>query len=78
VRNLLLELRWKTGTETRAYTHSTTVGARFVVSYVENGVPKHGYPNAGQVRDEQHYMRLTVTAAGVAPTSLGRVRALFM
>jgi hypothetical protein len=76
-RNLLVELRWKTGTETRAYTHSNAVGARFVVSYVENGTAKHGYPSAGLVRDEQHYMRLTVTAAAAPPTSLGRVKALF-
>ena len=70
-------MRWKTGTETRAYTHSNAVGSRFVVSYVENGTPRHGYPNAGQVRDELHYMRLTVTAADISPTSLGRVKALY-
>jgi len=77
-RNLLVELWWKRGTETRVYTHYNTVRARFVVSYVENGVPKHGYPSRGLVRDDQHYMRLTLTPnAAVAPTSLGRVKALF-
>ena len=50
---------------------------RHVVSFVTNGVPECGYPNAGRVNDYIHYFRITMAGVAVSPTSLGRVKALF-
>jgi hypothetical protein len=50
---------------------------RSVLSMLTYGEPEYGYPHAGLVHDYIHYFRVTVSGVGVAPTSLGRVRALF-
>jgi hypothetical protein len=77
--NLIVEVWWA-GQENEA-TAFTDWGRDFlgrsVVSFVTHGVPECGYPDAGRVQDYVHYMRLTMTGVGVAPTSLGRVKALY-
>ena len=50
---------------------------RFCYSYVLNGSPVFGYPNAGAVENSLHYMRITVTPNAVEPNSLGRVKGVF-
>jgi len=78
-RNLVVEVWWAgQENEANAYTDwGPDFMGRCVVSFVTYGVPECGYPDAGRVQDYIHYMRITITDVGVAPTSLGRLRALF-
>ncbi|MGD8718161.1 MAG: hypothetical protein PVH29_04985 [Candidatus Zixiibacteriota bacterium] len=68
--NLIMEVDWNTDTGGYAYIRADSVAGRFV--YSSNG----GSPHPG---DYFHYQRITITTGGaaVAPTSLGRVRAMF-
>jgi hypothetical protein len=50
---------------------------RYVYSYIKGSTPYYGYPDKGQVTNYLHYMRITISASAVAPTSLGRVRAIY-
>ena len=77
--NLLVEVWWAgVENEANAYTDwGRDFLGRTVVSFVTNGNPECGYPDAGRVLDYIHYMRITITGIGVSPTSLGRVKALF-
>jgi len=52
-------------------------GNRQLYSGLLNGNPYGGYPDSGYTSQYMHYMRITLTPDAVAPTSLGRVRALF-
>jgi len=77
--NLIVEVWWVgAGNEATAYTDwGRDFLGRAVVSFVTNGNPECGYPDAGRVQDYVHYMRITMTGVAVAPTSLGRVKALY-
>ncbi len=78
-RNLVVEVWWAgQENEANAYTDwGRDFMGRCVVSFVTKGIPECGYPDAGRVQDYIHYMRITITAIAVSPTSLGRVMALF-
>ncbi|NIT35175.1 MAG: hypothetical protein GTN49_01530 [candidate division Zixibacteria bacterium] len=68
--NLIVEVEWRGDTGGFAYTYWSAGTARCVFNY--NG----GRP---VVRDYVHYMRVTIHfIPGVEPTSLGRVRALYL
>lgn len=68
--NLIVEVEWRGDTGGYAYTYRSAGTARCVFNY-----------NSGRpvVRDYVHYMRVTIHfIPGVEPTSLGRVRALYL
>jgi hypothetical protein len=68
--NLIVEVEWRGDTGGYAYTYWSAMTARCVFSY--NG-------GAPTVRDYIHYMRVTILMIpGVEPTSLGRVKALYL
>ncbi|HUU57303.1 MAG TPA: hypothetical protein VMW93_08170 [bacterium] len=66
--NLIMEVEWNTDSGGYAYCRANSVASRFV--YSANG----GMP---YVQSYLHYQRITIGAVGVAPTSLGRVRAMY-
>jgi len=74
--NLLFEVWWEGDNDGYAYTYWTTKTGRYVYSYIKGTTPYNGYPDKGEVVDYLHYMRITVSPNAVAPTSLGRVKAL--
>lgn len=74
--NLLFEVWWEGDDNGYAYTYWTPMTGRYVYSYIKGTTPYNGYPDKGLVTNYLHYMRITVTSNDVAPTSLGRVRAM--
>ncbi len=76
-RNLLVEVAWNGAGYAATGTWWGTGAARICYSYVLNGNPLYGYPNAGVVDSYLHYMRITITPNAVAPSSLGRVKGVF-
>jgi hypothetical protein len=77
--NLLVEVWWEGGNTggPNCWTSAVTGSKRSVVASKVNGVPQNGYPNGGLVTDYSFYMRITLEDIGVAPSSLGRVKALY-
>jgi len=68
--NLIVEVEWSGDTGGYAYTYRSAATARCVFNY-NGGTPV--------VRDYVHYMRVTIYfIPGVEPTSLGRVKALYV
>ncbi len=68
--NLIVEVEWSGDTGGYAYTYRSAAAARCVFNY-NGGTPA--------VRNYVHYMRVTIHyIPGVAPTSLGRVKALYL
>lgn len=77
-RNLVVEVWWEEDNNGGGNTQwNFPVNGRCCFSYIVNGNPQSGYPNKGYVSYFLHYMRATITPSAVAPTSLGRVRAVF-
>jgi hypothetical protein len=60
-----------------AYTYWTPETGRYVYSYIKGSTAYNGYPDKGLVVNYLHYMRITISGSAVAPTSLGRVRAIY-
>ncbi len=77
--NLLVETWWEGGNNggPNCWASEVAGSKRGAVASKVNGDPQNGYPNGGLVTDYNFYMRLTVEGIAVAPTSLGRVRALY-
>jgi len=68
--NVLVEVEWNGDTGGYAYTYRSAATARCVFNY-NNGTPV--------VHDYVHYMRITIYyIPAVEPTSLGRVKALYL
>lgn len=68
--NLIVEVEWRGDTGGYTYTYRSAGTARCVFNY-NGGTPA--------VRNYVHYMRVTIHyIPGVEPTSLGRVRALYL
>ena len=68
--NLIVEVEWSGDTGGYAYTYRSAAAARCVFNY-NRGTPA--------VRNYIHYMRVTIDfIPGVEPTSLGRVKALYL
>ena len=68
--NVIVEVEWSGDNGGYAYTYRSAATARCVFNY--NG-------GAATVRNYVHYMRVTILyIPGVAPTSLGRVKALYL
>jgi hypothetical protein len=69
--NLLMEVVWNGDSGSDVYCYRSTGTARRAYSYTYNA-------SSGSVYDQSQYIRLHIgTMTGVAPTSLGRVRAIF-
>ncbi len=77
--NLLVEVWWEgdDGGGGLVFTAAVPEQDRCVFAAKKNGVPEYGYPDQGKVFHWLHYMRITLEPDAVAPTSLGRVKALF-
>lgn len=77
--NLIVETWWDgdNGVGCRTFAAAVPGQTRSCASSVVNGVAKNGYPTAGKVGNQLHYMRLTVSMPAVGPSSLGRVKAIF-
>jgi hypothetical protein len=77
--NLLVETRWDgdNGAGPNCWMRNVPSSARACVASRVRGVPQHGYPDGGAVADYNMYMRITVGGEAVAPTSPGRVKALY-
>jgi hypothetical protein len=68
--NVIVEVEWRGDTGGYTYTYRSAATARCVFNY-NGGTPA--------VRNYVHYMRVTIHyIPGVEPTSLGRVRALYL
>ncbi len=74
--NLIVEVTWQGGYAAIGTWWGPAAG-RHCYSYILNGNPVGGYPDAGMLTDNLHYMRVTVNNIGVAPTSLGRIKSLY-
>ncbi len=76
--NLIVEVWWEGRDYAYAYSYwGASSAGRSVYSYIKYNSPYFGYPDAGFVSEYLHYMRITLNPTAVAPTSLGRVKALF-
>jgi hypothetical protein len=73
--NLLIEISWQYGTGVPNYFWTRTRGSNFP-GRVYNTTSKNAVSGTLQ-SNYHHYGRITIGYVGVAPTSLGRVRALF-
>jgi hypothetical protein len=77
--NLVVEVWWEEDSNGGGNTQwNFPVNGRCCFSYIVNGNPVNGYPDRGSASYFMHYMRATVSPSAVAPTSLGRVRALYV
>ena len=77
--NLIVEVWWEGDDDRGGYVFTADVREqlRCLLSSIKNGVPLNGYPDGGLACNWLHYMRLTLSPDAVAPTSLGRVKALY-
>ncbi|UCH78101.1 MAG: hypothetical protein JSU81_10320 [Candidatus Coatesbacteria bacterium] len=77
--NLLVETWWDGGNDggPNCWMANVSGSDRACVASRVNGVPQNGYPNGGKVEGYNFNMRITLTPNAVAPTSLGRLRALY-
>ena len=77
--NLIVEVWWEGDDDGGGYVFTADVPGqtRCLLSSIKNGVPQNGYPDQGLACNWLHYMRLTLSPDAVAPTSLGRVKALY-
>jgi hypothetical protein len=77
--NLLVEVWWEGDDDGggRVFTAYVVEQDRCVFASKKNGVPEYGYPDGGKVFNWLHYMRITLEPDAVAPTSLGRVKAVY-
>lgn len=76
--NFIIEVWWvEDEGEGAAPTYITKITSRGLYSSIRYGVPQNGYPNQGELMNYLHHMRITLEGIGVAPTSLGRVKALY-
>jgi hypothetical protein len=77
--NLLVEVWWEGDDDGGGLVFNADVPEqdRCVYAARKNGVPEYGYPDQGKVFNWLHYMRITLSPDAVAPTSLGRVKALY-
>jgi hypothetical protein len=77
--NLLVEVWWEGDDEGGGLVFTADVPEqdRCVFASKKDGVPQYGYPDQGKVFNWLHFMRITLLPDAVAPTSLGRVKALY-
>ncbi len=76
--NFIIEVWWEEDEgEGAAPTYITKIMSRGLYSSIRYGVPQNGYPNQGELVNYLHHMRLTISVVDVAPTSLGRLKALY-
>jgi hypothetical protein len=75
--NLLVEVWWEEDTEGYVNTYIRKLDRRGLFSCVRYGRPESGYPDAGELMNYLHHMRLTIEGVSVSPASLGRVKALY-
>ena len=76
--NFIIEVWWEEDVgEAAAATYITKIMSRGLYSSIRYGVPQNGYPNAGELMNYLHHMRLTLEGIAVAPTSLGRLKTLY-
>jgi hypothetical protein len=77
--NLIVEVWWEgdNGAGGSARYGNAGGGPRQLYSGILNGVPYGGYPDNGYTSAYMHYMRITMSAAAVNSSSLGRIRALY-
>jgi hypothetical protein len=75
--NLIFEVWWEGDNDGYAYTYWARSAGRYVCSYIKGTTPLRGYPDKGEIFDYLHNMRITISPDAVAPTSLGRVRAMY-
>ncbi len=77
--NLLVEVWWEGDDDGGGYVFTADVPEqdRCVFASTKNGAPEYGYPDQGKVFNWLHFMRITLEPDAVAPTSLGRVKALY-
>ena len=77
--NLIVEVWWEGDDDRGGYVFTADVPrqTRCLLSSIVNGIRLDGYPNQGKACNYLHYMRLTLSPDAVAPTSLGRVKALY-
>ncbi len=68
---------WEGDNNGHAYTYWGAYTGRYVYSYIKGSTPYYGYPDKGQVTNYLHNMRITISGAAVASTSLGRVKAIY-
>jgi hypothetical protein len=76
--NFLVETWWDGGNDggPNCWMKYVLGSDRACIASRVNGVPQNGYPDGGKAEGYNMYMRITVEGVGVAPSSLGRVKAL--
>jgi hypothetical protein len=77
--NLIVEVWWE-GDDNgggRVFAAYVVEQLRCLISSIKNGVPQDGYPDEGSQFYWLHYMRVTLSPDAVAPTSIGRVKAMY-
>jgi hypothetical protein len=76
--NFIIEVWWEEDEgEGKVPTYITKIMRRGLYSSIRYGRPQNGYPNAGELMNYLHHMRLTLEDVGVEATSLGRLKTLY-
>ncbi len=77
--NLLVEVWWEGDDDGGGlvFTADVPEQQRCVLAYRKDGVAEYGYPSQGKAFNWLHFMRITLEADAVWPTSLGRVKAVY-
>lgn len=77
--NLLVEVWWEGDDDGGGlvFTADVPEQQRCLLAFRKDGVAEYGYPDQGKAFNWLHFMRITLEADAVGPTSLGRVKALY-